>query len=203
MDTGTDAKAVSTDSKRTLRWFVIAAVVAFALLAAWIAAGPWLAIRGIEQAIEKRDTARLERHVDFPRVRTSLKAQVDDRIVRGAGSTVAGNMFGAAVLALAGSTTGKAVDALATPGGIAAFLQGHAAWQHATGNTRGRWIWTRALPARPLQGAALRYESFSRFSATLEHPDGGSTVFMLEREGLLRWRLVDIRLSEDLSAYFR
>ncbi len=39
------------------------------------------------QAIEQRDTARLERYVDFPRVRSSLRAQLNDYLVRQAGPT--------------------------------------------------------------------------------------------------------------------
>lgn len=187
---------------RTLRRIVIAAVVAALLLLAWIAAGPWLAIRGIEQAIEKRDTARLERHVDFPRLRANLKAQIDDRIVRAAGSNVAGNLIGAVALAMTGNATGLAVDAIVTPLGIGALLQGHVVWKRASGDTRGEGLFPETEPARPLQTASHRYESLSRFSATVEHPDGSRTVFLLERQGL-RWRLIDIRLPDDLSAYLR
>ena len=64
-------------SGRSLRRIVIAIAVLLVLLLAWVAAGPWLAIRGIEKAIETRDTAALERHVDFPRLRINLKAQLD------------------------------------------------------------------------------------------------------------------------------
>ena len=53
-----------------------------------------------------------------------------------------------------------------------------------------------------LQGTQLRYESASRFTGTLVHANGHSTVFVLQRQGL-RWRLVDIRLPEDLSTYLR
>ena len=53
-----------------------------------------------------------------------------------------------------------------------------------------------------LHEARLRYESLSRFTGTLEHANGHRTVFVLQRQGL-RWRLVDIRLPEDLSTYLR
>ena len=33
-----------------------------------------LGVNGLSKAIEQRDTARLERYVDFPRVRSSLRA---------------------------------------------------------------------------------------------------------------------------------
>lgn len=196
------AATTAANPRRALRRIVIAAAVALLLLLAWTAAGPWLAIRGIERAIEQRDTAALERHVDFPRLRANLKAQLDDRIVRAAGDKVTGNLLGAVALAMTGNATGLAVDAMATPLGIGALLQGHVVWKRATGDTRGEGLFAETQPARPLQSARHRYESLSRFSATVEHPGGGRTVFLLERQGL-RWRLVDIRLPEDLATYLR
>jgi hypothetical protein len=186
---------------RRLRWIVTLAVLAALALLAWVAAGPWLAVRGIERAIAERDTGALERHVDFPRLRVNLKAQLDDRLVRTAGEDVASNLFGAFALSLAGRATGVAVDTMATPLGIGALLQGHVLWQRAGGRTVGGDTWAATEPARPLQQARLRYESTSRFTGTVEHANG-TTVFVLERQGL-RWRLVDIRLPEDLSAYLR
>ena len=187
---------------RRLRWIVAGAVLVLLLLLAWVAAGPWLAIRGIERAMAERDAAALSRHVDFPRLRVNLKAQLDDHLVRAAGPEVAGNLFGAIAIAAAGSATGAAVDTLATPSGVAALLEGHAIWQRANGRTRGGDTWAAAEPARPMQDARLRYESLSRFSATVQHPDGRSTVFVLQRQGL-RWKLVDIRLPADLSSWLR
>ena len=136
MSSRTDTSA--SGATGTLRRILIAAVVASLLLLAWVAAGPWLAIRGIEQAIEKRDTAKLERYVDFPRLRANLKAQIDDRIVRAAGGSVAGNLLGAAALALTGNATRLAVETIATPLGIGALLQGHVLWQRASGDTTAR-----------------------------------------------------------------
>ena len=185
---------------RPLRWIVGAVVLVALVLLAWVAAGPWLAVRGIERAIEARDTAALERHVDFPRLRVNLKAQLEDRMVRAAGEDVAGNLFGAMALAMAGNATGVVVDTLATPAGIGALLQGHVLWQRAGGHTVGGDTWAATEPARPLKGARLRYESASRFTGTVEHANGTRTVFVLQRQGL-RWRLVDIRLPDDLSTY--
>ena len=44
-----------------------------AVCASWFG-GPYLTVHGLSKAIEQRDTARLERYVDFPRVRSSLRA---------------------------------------------------------------------------------------------------------------------------------
>ena len=143
-------------SGRSLRRIVIAIAVLLVLLLAWVAAGPWLAIRGIEKAIETRDTAALERHVDFPRLRINLKAQLDDRLVRLAGDKIPANLLGAFAVAMAGNATGMAVETVATPLGIGALLQGHVLWKRATGDTRGEGVFAETEPARPLHTARHR-----------------------------------------------
>ena len=202
MDPKPDPSAATRRRRPPLRCAIAALALVLLALLAWVAAGPWMTVRGIERAIAQRDAAALTRYVDFPRLRVNLKAQLDDRMVRAAGKYVAGNFFGAMALAMAGSASGVAVDTLATPLGIGALLQGHVLWQRAGGRTVGGDTWAATEPARPLQGTQLRYESASRFTGTLVHANGHSTVFVLQRQGL-RWRLVDIRLPEDLSTYLR
>ncbi len=162
-------------------------------LAGYIAAGPYLAIRGISQAIEQQDAAKLERYVDFPRLRVNLKAQLDDSMVRHAGSGMQSNPLGAFALQLASRMTGAGVDTLVTPLGIGALLQGHSLWNRASGDTIGGDSYARPTPARPLQHAKHRFESTTRFTATITPPEGTPTVAVLTRQGLT-WKLTDIRL---------
>jgi hypothetical protein len=142
-------------------WWIVPLLAACAL-AAYVVAGPYLAIRGISQAIEQQDTAALERHVDFP-------------------------------LQIAGGLTGAGVDTLVTPLGIGALLQGHQLWKRSSGQTVDGDTWSAPMPARPLHEARKRFESTSRFTATVRTDAGDPVVFVLDRQGL-RWRLTDIRL---------
>ena len=169
---------------------LLAAIVA---LASYVAAGPYLALHGIRTALAEQDTARLERHVDFPALRVNLRAQVEDHLARRAGPGVSSNLFGAAALSLANQVLGRGVDTLVTPMGIAAVLQERATWKRAVGETVGGDTYAPAVPAEPLKQAEHRYESLSRFTATVQDDDGDPVVFVLTRQGL-RWRLTDIRL---------
>lgn len=189
---------------RSRRWIWLVAVGVLVLLGVLggVLTGPWLAVRGIERAIAERDTAALSRHVDFPALRINLKAQAQDRIVRQAGERVTTHPLGALAVAAAGQAASAAVDTMATPAGVSGLLQGHALFQRARGKTVGGDTWAGPEPARPLQSAQLRYQSLSRFTATIPHADGSTTVCVLERQGL-RWRLVDIRLPDDLAAWLR
>ena len=176
-----------------MRKVVVVLVLLLAGLLGWIAAGPYLAIRGISQAIEQRDTGKLERYVDFPALRLNLKAQLADQVVRRAGVDAQSSLFGAVAISLAGNLAGAGVDAMVTPTGIGSLLQGHALWKRASGQTVGGDAYAPTQPAQPLKDARHRFESFSRFTATVQTADGQPLVFVLDRQGL-RWRLTDIRL---------
>ena len=95
-------------------------------LAAWWFGGPYLAVHGLSRAIEQRDTARLERYVDFPRVRVSLRAQLNDYLVRQAGHREA------APLGAPGGLPGL-IWQMARPGDVVVCLGAGniTAWAHA------------------------------------------------------------------------
>jgi hypothetical protein len=100
----------------------LAALAVVAFLAAYIGS-PWFAVGDMLSAARAGDVARLERHVDLPAVRASLKGQLDERLDtalskhkdRGALAQL-GALFGAAIV-------DKAVDAAVTPEMIAQALR--------------------------------------------------------------------------------
>lgn len=176
------------------RWLVGGVLLALVMgVATYVVAGPYLAIHGIRTALAEQDTAKLERHVDFPALRVNLRAQVEDYLARKAGPEVSSNLFGTAALSIANQVLGRGVDTLVTPMGIAAILQGRSTWKRAVGDTIGGDTYAPAVPAEPLKHAEHRYESLSRFTATVHDADGDPVVFVITRQGL-RWRLTDIRL---------
>jgi hypothetical protein len=174
------------------KWLALL-LVALLTLGAYVGAGPYLAIHGIRTALEKQDTRRLQRHVDFPALRVNLRAQLSDQIARRAGSELQSSLLGALALSAASSVASAGVDTLVTPMGIAALLQGRSMWKKAVGDTVGGDTHAPAVPADPLRQAEHRYESSSRFTATVHDQDGAPVVFVFTRQGL-RWKLTDIRL---------
>jgi hypothetical protein len=100
----------------------VAALAVVLFLAAYIGS-PWLAVGDMLSAARAGDVARLQRHVDLPAVRASLKGQLDDRIdkalaqhKRDGALAQLGALFGAAIV-------DKAVDAAVTPEMIAQALR--------------------------------------------------------------------------------
>jgi hypothetical protein len=173
------------------KWIALAIVLLLAL-GGYVAAGPYLAINGIREALAEQDTGKLERHVDFAALRVSIKAQVEDSLARRAGN-VQSNLFGALALSVAGNLLGSGVDAMVTPLGIGALLQGRSMWKKSLGDTVDGDIYGKPVPADPLKDAEHHYESLSRFTATVHDEDGKPVVFVFKRKGL-GWKLADIRL---------
>lgn len=175
------------------KWIALTLLV-LALLLGYVAAGPFITINAIRGAIQSQDSSTLAAHVDFPVLRNNLKAQVDDYLVRRAGPDLQSDLFGALAVRLASGVAGGAVDAMATPAGIGALLQGRSVWNRISGGgVRRNDSYANAPPRDPLQGAEYRYETPSRFTATVLDEDGEPVVLVLTRKGL-SWKLTDIRL---------
>ncbi len=176
------------------KWLAIGVFLLAALLA-YVAAGPYLAINGIRNALAAQDVAALERHVDFPTLRLNMRAHVEDYIARkGAGVAESGGLLGAIGLQIAGGLGNTAVDTMVTPLGIGALLQGRNMWMRASKQTVNDDTYGDPRPADPLKEAKLSYQSTSRFTATIQDDSGLPVVAVFHRQGL-RWRLVDIQFD--------
>lgn len=175
------------------KWLLIA-FLAFAAMIAWVGAGPFRTMDAIGRAVERGDTAELSRHVDFPAVRASIRAQLDDYLVRRAGAEAQASPYGALALRIAAAASGGIVDALASPAGIGLALQGREVWQRISGqDLSAQGLQAQVSPEQLLEHADYRFDSPSRFTATVPNRDGAPVVFVLTRDGL-HWRMTDVRL---------
>ncbi|MEH6414064.1 DUF2939 domain-containing protein [Pseudomonas sp. CGJS7] len=177
------------------KWIALAVLIV-ALLAGYVAAGPFLTVRAIRAAVKEGNTGELSKHVDFAAIRLSLKAQVDDYMVRRAGPDAQSSLFGSLGLSLASGVAGTAVDAIATPIGIGAVLEGRKLFKRFDGGGGNRDAYAQVPPAEPLKNLSYRFESPSRFTATVNNADGDPVVFVLTRDGL-SWTVTDVRLPLD------
>ncbi len=176
------------------KWIALAAALLVALLG-YLAAGPYLAIRGIQGSLQERDLGRLERHVDFETLRGNLRGQVEGRLAKAA-EGIGGGAFAGAAREFVGQISGHAVDAMVSPTGIAVLLEGRALSRRVTGSADpGASSSDPGAPAayQPLAQAETRFESPTRFVATTTSAEGKPVHFVFELQGL-RWRLTDIRL---------
>jgi len=177
------------------KWIALVVAVLLAL-GVYVAVGPYLTVRAIRSAVQQQDAAALSRQVDFPALRASLKAQLSNELVRGAGSERQANPFAAIGLQIASGVIGAGVDAMVNPFGLAAIMEGRTIWRKFDDEIGSPPPDTAAPERQPLHDARYRYESPSRFTATVQDEDGRPLVFVMTRDGL-RWKLTDIRLPRD------
>lgn len=177
---------------------VVAILALFALLLALqVVTGPYRTLAAIRTAIVEEDAAALALQVDFPALRASLKAQMEDRLARRFGEDANESLFARVAMGVAGVAVDGAVEVMVTPLGLGALMEGREMWRGARG------AFDPPAPAEtatvPLADPEHRFESSSRFTATVADEEGRPVVFVLTRDGL-RWRLSDIRLPPPADA---
>jgi len=181
--------------KLTLTVLILAAV---AFLVAYFGS-PFLAVRQLVDAAEAGDAAKLERQVDFPAFRASLKEELNARLAGEMTRKLSArdSALGGLGMLLAPSLVSGAVDALVTPNSVSAMVR-----EARAPNPRDAV----APPAdtRP-EGdkteirQSYRYRSFDTFVLTLtdeKRPDRTLDLLM-ERRGLFDWKLAGIDLTPD------
>ncbi len=163
------------------------------LLLVQVATGPYRTLAAIRAAIIADDAGALAEQVDFPALRTSLKAQMEDRLARRFGGASNRSLLGLVAIGVAGAASEGAIDVMVTPLGLGALMQGRDMW-HVARNAFDPPAPVAGDPQPvPLRDPEHRFESASRFTATVQDRDGRPVVLVLTRQGL-DWKLSDIRL---------
>lgn len=189
-------------------------VLVLALLGGYFVASPYLALKGLGQALDSGDQSALEEHVDFPALRQNLKEQLNVAFARQLGDSKSDHPLAGFAATLAGAFMDPVIDAFVTPAGMSQLLRGNAR-RHATndanndaGNNAGNTGGNEATGSAPQDGsgnatadttpdpfaeADTAFESASRFRVTLHQADGDKLDLFLRREGL-SWKLYRIDL---------
>lgn len=158
-------------------------------------ASPLLAARSLVQAAKAGDENALERQVDFPAFRASLKDELNGRMMAEMrkDSRLADSGLSGLGMLLAPALVGGAVDALVTPQAIAAMVREGEAPRSAL---------KRETP-KPEASASERvrqswsYRDLDTFAVTLtrdDQPDERVSLLM-KRRNLFGWKLAAIDLG--------
>lgn len=160
----------------------------------YVYASPYIALHRLHSAIETRDAAAIERQVDFPALRESVKEQAKAAMLQSMQQEMADNPFAALGMALAGPMVDNMVNATVTPAGLRQLL--------ASGrlvDQTGSQVSTDATvpPAGdPFRNVSLGYMAFDRFEVSIPAERGSAppTRLVLARSGLVDWKLKAIAL---------
>ena len=178
--------------KRILATAALAAAAGIASYWYW---SPYLAVRDMRSAAMNADAGRFNAHVDFPRVRDSLKAQfaerIDGKVER------AGGGFGGM---LANALVGTMIDAAVRPETIMfALREGRFRIERGTG-TDDEAQAGQGERRQPVWRTERR--GFDTVLFHVQQADSGSDsgkdrmALVMQRQGFADWKLTDIRLPD-------
>lgn len=163
----------------------------------YIYATPWISINQFREAIQAKDLPGIERHVDFPSLRTSLKDQLkiklSEEITRQSGGNALVNFgIGAFGYALAEPMINAAVDAYISPAGLKTLMAG--SLPEGMGADSGPEV--PQLPNTSSDASvSMAYGTPNLFVVAASDSSKGQTVrFNFERRELLSWKLTSLTL---------
>lgn len=172
------------------------AIAAGVLFLGAYAASPLVAARGLVSAAKSGDAVALERHVDFPAFRDSLKDQLGQRLMGELGRSGSGSDRGMAAL---GMVFGKsliegAVDTLVTPDTISTMVKEGQA-PSARKALKGEQAEADKKDSRVRQ--SWSYRGLNTFAVTLTRDDepDEQVALLMTRRNLFQWKLSAVDLS--------
>lgn len=171
----------------------MATIAVIVAAAAWYFASPAYAMNQLKNAAQSGDSAQLEKSIDFPKVRESLKTQMRAMLAREmAKPETKDNPFGKFGAMIAMGMVDGMVEGFVTPESMAAMVEEGRMTKPGQAKVQG-------VDAKPADWDVER-EGFDRFTATPKAADGKpGPSLIFEREGL-GWKLSGLKLPPEATA---
>ncbi|HVH05809.1 MAG TPA: DUF2939 domain-containing protein [Myxococcota bacterium] len=176
-------------SKRSYALPLLAGLV---ILVGSYVASPWWATSRMRKAAEAGDGERLAQYVDYPALRASLSTQIQGGLVGKPREGEPPGPFAAFGQALAGKLASAAVEALVTPGSIAAMIdRGRAGDVPSVGEGSDEEQRSRIERRR-------HYVGLDEFEVDMHDAEtkGHLITLVFHRERGFFWKLAGIRVPE-------
>lgn len=173
------------------RKIVWAAAGAAAVLAGWLYASPFLAMRSIAKAVEARDSAAVSEHVDFAALREDVKGKLLLKMSRSMENTPATNPIAGFAQVVAAGVVNQLVETVVSPAGVMFMLERGQVSFRTPGEKPHAESAPPSTDAKP--SFSIKYLSWSQIRLSREGRSGG---FIFRREGLASWKLVALDIPE-------
>ncbi|MDM0103562.1 DUF2939 domain-containing protein [Variovorax sp. J22R24] len=193
---------------KSRRLVLAAGLAILAALAAYWYWSPFMAVRQLQTAAQNGDADTFNAHVDYPKVRESLKGQFSALVAQKLGTQESSNPFASLGSLIGLGVVNQLVDAMVRPETVmAAMKNGHLAKSGpvpptenrvppADGETRpssppapekkARWVIDR-------QGAS-KMTAYAVDPAKTDEPNSERLGLVFERSGFVDWKLTEIRM---------
>lgn len=167
------------------------------LVACWIYASPYLAVRSMKDAVKNRDEVTLADYVNFPALKESLKASFTAQMTKSM-EEMKDNPFAALGAAMAITFINPMIDSLVSPEGLAAMMNGHKPGLTNQKEEKIQEARSGAGDDEPI--VKMGYENINRFTVKASNkinPTQEITMVFL-RDGL-SWKLSAVRFPANYS----
>ncbi len=164
------------------------AAVAALVVGAYFAS-PYVAVWSLRNAAIKADRDKLEKLVDFPSVRESLKAQANAQVLRSITEDpeMAENPFSGLAIAFVPAIVDRLVDGFVTADGIAAVLTDQKPQPVSDGPPP---------PKKEPAKVTMAYRNLDTFTVAPQVDD--PAIFVMKREGLFTWQVSRIDMPANI-----
>ena len=157
--------------------------------AAYLAAGPFITMNSIRNAVESGDSEQLSEDIDFVSVRRNLKEQFSAAMAANATDELSDNPFAAMALAFSDKLIEGMLDTFVTPSGIASLISGSNPLKEDDSDR------TEIDPKQQLaelwDKSSFGFDATDRFSIWVTNDEGEEVRVVMRRQGL-KWRLTNI-----------
>ena len=174
---------------------IIAGSVVAAALVGFYFASPLLAFNDLKNAARDGNRDKLERLVDFPAVRESLKSQLQASFMArmNADPEMKDNPFSGLAMMMVPAMVGGAVDAYVTADGMANIVEGRKPAEKGG---------TTTAPTAPVDEprTSYGYTDLDTFKVKIDTDETEPLALVMRRQGLFTWQLKRIDLPADMLA---
>lgn len=176
-----------------IRVILVGVVAVLVLLLGYVVATPYLTVAQMQAAAQARDGKTLAEYIDFVAVRESLNTQLTAMLANEMSQSTEDDAMGLLGAAFGSKIIELLLDAIVTPEGLVAVLNGDPMTDVLDQNA------TQSSTTSANTTVSMGYQSLDTFDVTITNTDTQSATTLLLRRDGLSWRLSEILLPNVLE----
>lgn len=176
-----------------IRVILVGVVAVLVLLLGYVVATPYLTVAQMQAAAQARDGKTLAEYIDFVAVRESLNTQLTAMLANEMSQSTEDDAMGLLGAAFGSKIIELLLDAIVTPEGLIAVLNGDPMTDVLDQNA------TQSSSTSANTTVSMGYQSLDTFGVTITNTDTQSATTLLLRRDGLSWRLSEILLPNVLE----
>ena len=160
-------------------------------IAALLYASPYIALRSIAKAIERKDADTVAEYVDFPALRENIKGYMLLKVQEQMQSPqMQNNPFAGLGQVMAVGLVNQLTESLVSPAGVMLMLERGKPGKPTDVAAAGAGVDTQTDSSR--KDFSVDYNGWSKIFVHTKNQPGG---FIFKREGLMGWKLVAVKMD--------